>query len=215
MSVRTRIIAIVVVGLIGAILWWQRGGRDRHDVAPRVDSADRSAAPGTTVVAPLRPVGSGPGFVEREPNAAPIDPHAPLPTRTYVMDNGAVVRDHRPEDHGEPIAPPPMPPEQRTMSSAVTAVVYQRVAPVVAACAAKVVAADRGKDPFVYLTLTVAVTHGKLTVADSFPTANDIGAGAKPALLDCVRAGTLTQTVEAVDEPDRDNYIVQYPIRIR
>lgn len=136
-------------------------------------------------------------------------------TRTYVMDNGAVVQDHRGEGYGPPVAPPALPPGKRTMSPEITARIFQLLRPGVTKCAAKVPAAERGPDPFVYVTMTVAVAAGRLTTTDVYPTTHDLKGDSVDGYVNCVREAGMAVTLDRTGEPDRTDYVVQYPIRVR
>ena len=136
-------------------------------------------------------------------------------TRTYVMDNGAVVQDHRGDGYGPPVAPPALPPGKRTMSPEVTALIFQKLRPGVLACAGKVPASDRGADPFVYVTMTVAVASGRLSTTDTYPTTHDLKGDSLEGYVNCVREAGMAVTLDGTGEPDRNDYIVQYPIRLR
>lgn len=137
------------------------------------------------------------------------------PVRTYVMEDGTVGRDHRRGPASAPVAIVPTPPEQRTMSSDLTARVYREVAPKVAACSAKVPDAALGADPFVYLNLTVDVTGGRLNAASVLPVAHDIEEAAATALVTCTREALAKLSLDAAGEPERTGYVLQYPLRVR
>ena len=160
----------------------------------------------------LRSPGTTP---DRLPGAG--DPTATLDagTRTYIMDDGTVVRDHRKNGGEPPVATTPVPPAQRTLDPELSAKVYQQVAPRVADCTAKVPASARGADPFVYVNLTVEVDGGILSTTEVVPVAHDVEDAAAGALVTCVRAGLSTVRVEAKGEPDQTSYVLQYPIRLR
>jgi hypothetical protein len=131
------------------------------------------------------------------------------------MDNGAVVRDHRGSGYGPPITPPPMRPDQRTMNTELTAKIYQQLSPMVAACGREVPAGDRGADPYVYVTLTVKVAKGQLTTTDVYPTMNDVTGASASSLPACIADKAKGISLASGDEPEHDDYTVQYPIRLR
>ncbi|MEZ4400036.1 MAG: hypothetical protein R3B06_08455 [Kofleriaceae bacterium] len=135
--------------------------------------------------------------------------------KTYVLDNGAVVRDHRAGVEQAPLGPPPLPPNERTMSPVVTAQIYRELAPRVRTCGAAVPTNERGADPFVYVTLTVAVTGGQLSTTDVEVAGHDLAGPATDAFLACIHTDGMTITLADTGEPDRRGYIVQYPIRVR
>ena len=169
---------------------------------------------GPTGVGP-GPAGGSAGTPGRPDVFDPAGTDPRPPPRFYVMDDGHVVRDHRRGGGEPPLATAPLPPEQRTMSSEVTARVYQQLAPIVATCGAQVPTSARGADPFVYINLTVRVAGGTLTTVDSMPSPHDIADTASAPLVKCVRDGLATLRVAAAGEPDRASYPLQYPVRIR
>lgn len=208
------VVALAVVAIV--VIWW-RGGRSAPSAPadpPAGSDAPRVGAPSP---AGARPVGKvevptgRPAPGADKPSAAGDDPVM----RTYVMDNGAVVQDHRGDGFGPPIDPPPMPPSKRTMDSAVTAKVYLQLKPMVAKCGGQLDPADRGKDPFVYVTMTVAVTKGALAPTDVYPTLHDLKGPSADRFTDCLRTQAMTIQVPESGEPDRTDYIVQYPIRLK
>ena len=178
------------------------------DVAP-VAVGPSGVDPGPTVGSAGTP--GRPSVIDPDPDGSEPRP----PPRVYVMDDGHVVRDHRRGGGAPPLATAPLPPEQRTMSSEVTARVYQQLSPIVAICGAQVPTTARGADPFVYINLTVRVAGGTLTTVDSMPVAHDIADAATAPLVKCIRDGLLPLRVAAAGEPDRAAYPLQYPIRIR
>ena len=205
---------------VGAVAFWKLRGRGTHDTP--ADSTPGSAVatpggPGHPAIDPVtgKPVIGRPGTANPAAPDEIDDGDGDPTTRTYVMDNGAVVRDHRGSGYDPPINPPPMRPDARTMSTVVTARIYQQLAPIVAACANTVPAADRGADPFVYVTMTVKVAKGQLTTTDVYPTIHDVTGGSATAFPSCVADKARTITLTASDEPDHDDYIVQYPIRLK
>ncbi|MBL8626276.1 MAG: hypothetical protein JNK64_33480 [Myxococcales bacterium] len=215
---RARLIgAVVALAVIAiAVIWWRSGSSSS---SPPADPPAGSAAPraGATPAPGRTPVGKV--EVPDDRPAAPGDVAGGAPadrgTRTYVMDNGAVVQDHRGDGYGPPIDPPPMPPSKRTMNSAVTAKIYLQLKPMVTACGGKVDPADRGEDPFVYVTMTVAVTKGTLAPTDIYPTLHDLDGASADRFTDCLRTQAMTIRVPDSGEPDRTDYIVQYPIRLK
>ncbi|MBK9030923.1 MAG: hypothetical protein IPL61_06215 [Myxococcales bacterium] len=211
------VLAVVAVAVIAlAIVLWRSRGRATTPSTDPVATTPTATGGGAT------PSGVGAPPIARGSSVTPTpdDPTAPVSvdergTRTYVMDNGAVIRDHRGPDYGPPIVPPPMPPGKRTMSTEVTAKIYAQLKPAVTQCAAQVSAADRGADPFVYVTMTVAVTNGRLATTDVYPTLNDLKGPSVAAFTDCVRKQGLAVSIEQSGEPDRTDYVVQYPLRLR
>jgi hypothetical protein len=101
------------------------------------------------------------------------------------------------------------------MNPQVTARIYQQLWPAVSTCAGKVPDSDRGDNPFVYVTMTVAVTGGRLTTTDVFPTLHDLKGDSVTSFTDCVREAGMAVVVADSGEPDRTDYVVQYPIRLR
>lgn len=218
-----RAVLLVVAGLAAAatIALWVGLGRSHGDRDPGATGGS-SAAPADRPP-PLDPRTGRPTVATPRGSAA-ADPTAPdeiddgdgdPDTRTYVMDNGAVMRDHRGPGYAPPINPPPMRPDQRTMSTVITARIYQQLAPVVAACGRAVPAGDRGEDPFVYVTMTVKVAKGQLTTTDVYPTIHDVNGASATAFPACVADKARAITLATADEPDHDDYIVQYPIRLK
>jgi|GEM_PF-5755881 len=215
---RTLLIALAALVLAAIAIWKLRGGDAPQSAGPAPGAAE-DKPDGVPGPAPRRPVDprSGPVAAGRPgPDDVDLDDGDGDPTtRTYVMDNGAVVRDHRGAGAAPPINPPPMRPDQRTMSTVITARIYQQLAPAVASCGAAVPAADRGADPFTYVTMTVKVAKGALTTIDVYPTINDIGGASAASFTTCVTDKAMAISLTARDEPDHDDYIVQYPIRLR
>jgi hypothetical protein len=137
-------------------------------------------------------------------------------TRTYVTDTGQLVRDHRDLKGREPVAvPAPLPPEQRTMSSVITAEIYRSLAPTVRQCSNDIEASAIGKSPVVNVTLSVDVAGEKLTATYATAVVTDISGPAADKVIECVRDRAAGLTVDAKGEPDRENYVLQYPIRVR
>ena len=101
------------------------------------------------------------------------------------------------------------------MNSVVTAEIYRSLAPVVRGCANDLDASAKGSEPVVHVTLSVDVVGEKLTSTDATAVANDITGPAADKVIACVRDRAAGLTVDAKGEPDRSNYVVQYPIRIR
>ncbi|MBK7072879.1 MAG: hypothetical protein IPH44_11300 [Myxococcales bacterium] len=207
------VVALAVIAI--AVIWW-RGGSSSSS-APAGPAGSAAPRAGAKPPAGRPPVGKV--EVPGEGPAAPGDVARGVApdrgTRTYVMDNGAVVQDHRGDAYGPPIDPPGMPPSKRTMDSAVTAKVYLQLKPLVAACAGKFDPADRGDDPFVYVTMTVAVAKGTLTPTDVYPTLHDLKGASADRFTDCLRTKAMAIQVPDSGEPDRTDYIVQYPIRLK
>jgi hypothetical protein len=215
MTGRTRglLIALAAVAVVAIAIWqWRKRAGD--------DAPASGAATGTGGAVPppidrRRVVAqpAGPSDDLSDPDAP--DRSARREPKIYVLDNGAVIRDHRGEGFPPPIAPPPLPPEQRTMNTQLTAKIYLALAPVVRACAAEVPAVDRGDDPFTYVTMTVQVSKGQLTTSDVFPTTHDVKGASEQRFASCVADKGRAIAVAAPDEPDHTDYIVQYPIRLR
>jgi hypothetical protein len=210
--------AVVAAAVIAIVVIWWRGGRSSTPAAAPADAPAGAATPHAGVTP--RPGRAPVGKVEvPSGSATPDDPGAASRDdrgmRTYVMDNGAVVQDHRGGPDVPPIDPPSLPPSKQTMNSAVTAKVYLQLKPMVAGCAGKFDPADRGDDPFVYVTLTVAVNQGTLTPTDVYPTLHDLKGPSAQRFTDCLRAKAMTIQVPESGEPDRTDYIVQYPIRLK
>ncbi|MBZ0235178.1 MAG: hypothetical protein K8M05_22815, partial [Deltaproteobacteria bacterium] len=136
-------------------------------------------------------------------------------TRTYVTDTGNLVRDHRTNVTDPKAVPAPLPPEQRTMSSVITADIYRSLAPIVRGCTGDVDAGAKGPSPVVNVTLSVDVAGEKLTSTDATAVVSDIGGPAADQVIACVRDRAAGLTVDAKGEPDRSNYVVQFPIRVR
>jgi BirA family biotin operon repressor/biotin-[acetyl-CoA-carboxylase] ligase len=204
-------VAAVVAAAAVALLWWR--GRDRGAGTSRPSGAGAAIDPEAPSAgapgggsAPTRPRPRVPGQPDVE-----IRPDG---TRVYVTDKG-VFRDHRGSGGSAPLGPPGLPPDQKTMSSAVTAQIYDQLKPAVVACSAAVAAADRGADPFVYVTLTVAVAGGALSTTGVEVGVNDVATSAQAALVQCVSERARAVAIPASGEPDRTDYIVQYPIRLR
>lgn len=139
----------------------------------------------------------------------------PDDTKTYVTDTGNLVRDHRSNVTDPKAVPAPLPPEQRTLSSVITAEIYRSLAPVVRGCANDLDPLVKGVSPVVHVTLSVDIVGEKLTSTDATAVATDIKGPAADKVIACVRDRAAGLTVDAKGEPDRSNYVVQYPIRIR
>ncbi|HUQ07550.1 MAG TPA: hypothetical protein VM261_33885 [Kofleriaceae bacterium] len=136
--------------------------------------------------------------------------------RTYVTDTGQIVRDHRDTKGREPNAvPAPLPPEQRTMNSVITAEMYRALAPTVRQCSNDIDASALGPSPIVNVTLSVDVSGEKLRTTDATAVVTDISGPAADRVIACVRDRAAGLTVDAKGEPDRENYVLQYPIRVR
>jgi hypothetical protein len=135
--------------------------------------------------------------------------------KTYVTETGNLVRDHRKDVTDPKAVPAPLPPEQRTMSSVLTADIYRKLAPVVRGCGVDLEASAKGPEPVVNVTLEVDVTGEKLTATNAIAVATDISGPAADKVIACVRDRSAGLTVDAKGEPDRSNYVVQYPIRLR
>ncbi len=222
MTDRTRRLSLLALAAVAAALAvYLLVGRGSHATRePRLTGPVGALHPGD----PSRPGAGTPGLRSpgttpaRLPGAAdPADPAAVLDagTRTYVMDDGTVVRDHRAGGGEPPVATTPVPPEQRTLNPELSAKVYQQLAPRVADCTGKVPASARGADPFVYVNLTVEVDGGILSTTEVLPVAHDVEDAAAGALVACVRAGLSTLRVDAKGEPDQTSYVLQYPMRLR
>lgn len=212
-NLRLTLLAIAVLALGLALYLWKGRGSSTSSTATRPAPGEGS---GATAVG--RPPAGRPGPGARrdewpaEPGSAGGSATGP---RTYVMDDGSMVRDHRAGGGQPPVATTPMPPEQRTMNPELTARVYQQVSPAVAGCAAKVPTDARGADPFVYINLNVEVDGGVLSATDVLPVAHDVEGDAAEALVACVREGVARLRVDATGEPDQAAYVLQYPIKLR
>lgn len=136
-------------------------------------------------------------------------------TREYYTDTGNRVRDHREGVVDPKAVPAPLPPEQRTLSSVITADIYRSLAPIVRGCGNDVDAAAKGPSPVVHVTLGVDIEGEKLTTFDATAVVSDVSGPAADRVIACVRDRAAGLTVAAKGEPDRSNYVVQYPIRIR
>lgn len=204
--------AVIVVGAV-VLVMKLRGGDEDAPAAPPAVATDRPVRPPITpgTVAQPRPRDD----LEGEDDAGALPQRPDRGVKVYVLDNGAEIRDHRGEGMPPPIAPPPMRPDMRTMSSAVTAKIYTALAPIVAECAQGVPAVDRGADPFTYVTMTVQVKGGALTTSDVFPTTHDVNGQSAQTFASCVADKGKSIAVAAPDEADHTDYIVQYPIRLR
>lgn len=207
-------VALAMAVVIGAVAFVLTRGKkqDSEEKTPEV-TRDRPVRP---------PVAIGTPVAQPRTIDDPVDEDGGVPlerpdrgVKVYVLDNGAVIRDHRGEGVPPPIAPPPMRPDKRTMSSKLTARIYTALAPMVQECAAAVPAVDRGADPFTYVTMTVQVSQGKLTTSDVFPTTHDLNGTSAQTFASCLADKGRGIAVPADDEPDHDDYIVQYPIRLQ
>ena len=215
----TRLSLLALAALVAGLAVYLLVGRGSSAArGPRVAGPRDPVAPGGTA----QPAGSGapelraPGTTPSLPGAGPAEPGAvDGGVRTYVMDDGTVVRDHRKNGGEAPVATTPIPPEQRTLNPELSARVYQQLSPRVAECAAKVPAGARGADPFVYVNLTVEVDGDVLSTTSVVPVAHDVDDAAAGGLVSCVRDGLSTLRVDAKGEPDQQAYVLQYPIRLR
>lgn len=226
MAGRTRALLVVLgVAAVAAIVAWTlRGGSEPTAGTPGSAGtgapATDPARPGTSAPPLARPgvaqpAGPRTGSAAAAANGVEEIEDGDPDTRTYVMDNGAIVRDHRGSGYAPPINPPAMSPDRRTMSTDITARIYQQLAPMVASCGAQVPAEDRGENPFTYVTLNVQVAGGRLAVTDVYPTIHDIEGASAASFPACVRDKAAALSVPTGTEPDRDDYTVQYPIRLR
>jgi hypothetical protein len=213
-----RVIAGVLALIVAAIalFFFLRGGDEKKPKqpdtnvvtanGPKLNAAPGTGGEGTGVGAPMprSRTGTGTGSGSGSDDV-----------KTYVTDTGNLVRDHRANVTDPKAVPAPLPPEQRTMSSNVTAEIYRTLAPVVRACGLDVDASAKGPEPVVMVTLSVDVAGEKLTFADATAVATDINGPAADKVIGCVRDRANGLTVDAKGEPDRTGYVVQYPIRIR
>ncbi len=135
--------------------------------------------------------------------------------RTYVTDTGNLVRDHRDNVREDVAVPAPLPPEQRTMNSTITAALYRQLGPIVRGCGLDVPAGARGESPVVHVTLIVDVAGEQLTATEATAVTSDVTGPAAEKVVSCVRDRAAALTAPAKGEPDRSGYVVQYPIRIR
>lgn len=220
MQTRT-IVGVLALLLAAAIILVLilRGGDDRSGNEPasragdlRRDDRDRPPPAGAGRVGVPVPRVRGDGANPSSSGGAASGAAAP---RTYVTDTGNLVRDHRSDVTDPKAVPAPLPPEQRTMSSTITADIYRSLAPIVRGCTSDVGAGDKGPSPVVHVTLSVEVIGEKLTATDATAVLNDIGGPAADKVLGCVRDRAAGLTADAKGEPDRSNYVVQFPIRVR
>lgn len=201
---RLGLIAVAIAVAVGAAALARRGCGD-----PEEGSAEAPTL-GPAAPAPAR-VGR-----ERRPTTASPVRGGDDEVRTYVTERGAAIRDHRSHPEADPVLlPAPMPPEQRTMSSAVTAALLREVRPAVVACGRDVPDRDRGESPTVMVTLKVDITDGVLTVSEADVAPIHIAAASGDVLRACVRDRVGTITTPTPDEPDRTRYVTRFPIRLR
>lgn len=207
---------IVLIGVVAAlaVALWLYLRKDADDRAPSAASDRRAEAPAS---------GGGGGPVAHRPDrdrARGPDRGTPAmagdgESQVYVTDQGRVVRDHRPSGTGDPpLFPAPMPPEQRTMSSVLTSRIYQQLTPLVAGCGKEIAEGDRGASPTVMVTLTVDVAGGNLTATDVHAGSVDIGEGSRERVAACVREKAAGLSLPSGDEPDRTDYVAQFPVRL-
>jgi hypothetical protein len=193
--------------------------RDGDGASARTPAADpaTTATGGRTPPPPLAggkapsTTPDGEGATVPDPLARPAQPA----TRTYVLDDGTVVRDHRRNGGAPPVAIAPTPPDRRTLAPEVAARVYLALIPKVTECTSRVPADARGDDPFVYINLTVEVDNGILYPIDVLPVASGVDGLAGDALVTCVRDGLGPLRVDATGEPDQHQYVLRYPVRVR
>lgn len=214
MTRRHLALVVVVLGAALLVFLWQRGGRTSGGAGGAGGADDPSSRLGDrrgSAANVPRPRVRLDGDVPAAAQAG----DRPAGPRTYVTDTGNLVRDHR-SDVREPVAlPAPLPPEQRTMNTGITAAVYGKLAPVVRGCGADVPAADKGEHPVVHVTLTVDVAGEVLTATDATAVTTDVGGDWGERIIACVQARAAGLSVAAAGEPDRSAYVVQYPIRLR
>lgn len=234
-----RLIYVVLAVVVAAVVYFVliRPGRDRGgDGASSKNGATAATGPNRGSLPPVaQPRNPGdpaaPGAATGDPaNPAnpgdPANPAVALPAgpagggsaaepRTYTTDTGNIVRDHRAGVTNPVALPAPVPPSERTMSSTLTAAIYQQLAPIVRACGAAAPAEGRGPSPVVHTTLTVDVAAGVLTTTSASAVASDLTGPTSDQIVACVRDRAGALTVAANGEPDRSGYIVQYPIRLR
>lgn len=208
---------LALIAAAVALFFFLRGGDEKKPkapdtalvtpIGPKLNAAPGTGTPGSGVGSPMPrvkmptdPSGTGAGTDD---------------VKTYVTDTGNLVRDHRANVTDPKAVPAPMPPEQQTMSSNVTAEIYRTLAPVVRGCGTEIDASAKGPEPVVHVTLSVDVAGEKLTFADAMAVTTDIDGPAADKVIACVRDRANGLTVEAKGEPDRTGYIVQYPLRIR
>jgi hypothetical protein len=138
-------------------------------------------------------------------------------TRSSVSDTGNPIRDHRGDDRAAEAVdlPAPISPEARTMSSAISADLHAKLAPIVRSCGESVPDGARGASPTVHVTLTVDVSGGRLTTSDATAVTSDLAPPASEQVITCVRDRASGLTASANGEPDRNDYVVQFPVRLR
>ncbi len=208
------VLALIVAAII--LFFVLQGGDDEKQPSENGASAGNGAeirAPGTTGHAgaprPRARDGSGTGTGTAAGTGGEE-------TRTYVTDTGNLVRDHRDLKGREPSAvPAPLPPEQRTMSSVISADVYRSLAPTVRGCTGDIETTAKGPSPIVNVTLSVEISGEKLITHDATAVVTDISGPAADKVIACVRDRAAGLTVDAKGEPDRSEYVLQYPIRVR
>lgn len=215
-----RVIALVLALIVAAIvlfffLWGGDDTKHENATSGATGAASQEKVTGTgggvgSVGAPRpRPRGGDGTSSAARSGANPDD------TRTYVTDTGNLVRDHRSNVTDPKAVPAPLPPEQRTMNSAIAAEIYRSLAPTVRGCASDIDASAKGPSPVVNVTLSVDIAGEKLTTMEATAVVSDISGPAADKVIACVRDRAAGLTVDAKGEPDRGNYVVQYPIRIR
>jgi hypothetical protein len=217
-SMQPRVIAGVLALIVAAIVLFFLLQGDDDSKAP--DGTGASAGNGAEIREPGGPGTSGaPRPRVRDGSSTGTGASAGTgegDVRTYVTDTGNLVRDHRDLKGREPSAvPAPLPPEQRTMSSVITAEIYRSLAPTVRQCSKDLDASSLGPSPIVNVTLSVDVAGEKLTTTDATAVVTDITGPAADKVIACVRDRAAGLTVGAKGEPDRENYVLQYPIRVR
>lgn len=236
MSRRPLLIVLALIALAAVLYVVMSGDGDTPGAPGNAPGADRVAAggagdpatlrsgdrprvpPGTQVVVP--PPGGAAVGSDGQPIVAQPDPtleRSPqAPARTSVSDTGNPIRDHRSDTSREAVdLPAPVAPAARTMSSRITADLHQKLAPIVRECGAAVPDDARGTEPTIHVTLTVRITSGQLATDDATAVTSGIKAPASAEVIACVRDRAAGLTATANGEPDRTDYIAQFPFRLR
>jgi len=236
MSRRPLLIVLALIALAAVLYIVLRGDGDPAGAPATTAGGDRVAAggvndpstirssdrprvpPGTNVVVP--PPGGAAVGSDGQPIVAQPDPtleRSPqAPARTSVSDTGNPIRDHRSDTTREAVdLPAPVAPAARTMSSTISAELAQKLAPIVRECGAKVPDDARGTDPTIHVTLNVHITGGQLGTDDATAVTSGIKAPASAEVIACVRDRAAGLTATANGEPDRTDYIAQFPFRLR
>lgn len=200
--------AITLVAVLG--LWFLVKGSD--DDAPKATTA---AAPGSAQSGFTGP-GHGPAASPGGP-ALPVESGSagelPAKVKEYAA-NGAIIRDHRSGTHetfeGGSDATPA---NTRTLQTALTKAVADKVRDAVHECAAQVPASARGEDSRLEGSINIAIKDNKVVVNQANINVRGVTDGADAARA-CIVQKSLAITQPAGDEADLASYDINLSLSL-